>query len=185
MAESHEIEQQADPIAAFDDRVEKMQRDGVYSHVLGKEIPWAEASPLNKVDAITWAALSVSLKGPAVPGGHALASIERNVDYDGLPPLQREMLRGVRQQLDTGYLPGPLPDRGMDRTWKALNWIVGVDKFDRWLDRYKAEGLYDRPKNIPWAEVPESKKVSALVGLAHHDGPPGAHALAAIEREVD
>ena len=185
MPESQEGREQAETLGTFDARIEKMKQDGVYSHVLGREIPWAEATELSKVDAITWAALSVSLNGPAVPGGDTLAAVERNVDYDGLPPLQRDMVRDVRQKFDAGHLPGPNPDRGMDRTWKALNWIVGIDKFDRELERYKAEGLYDRPQNTPWAEVPESKKVSALVGLARHDGPPGAHALGAIEREVD
>jgi hypothetical protein len=68
MAESHEAPEHADPVAAFDSRIEKLHHEGVYSHELGKEIPWAEATELNKVGALTGAALSVSLKGPAVPG---------------------------------------------------------------------------------------------------------------------
>ena len=65
-----------------------------------------------------------------------------------------------RPKLDAGQLDGPHHGR-MDRAWKALDRIVAIDKFDRWLERYKAEGLYDRPSNTPWTEVPEARKVSA------------------------
>ena len=122
-----------------------------------------------------WRTHSASRDATPVPGDVTLTAIERNVDYDGLPSVQAEMLRVVRQKLDVGDLPEPHPDRGMDRTWRALNSIGSIDKFDRDLEHYKAEGLYDRPKNTPWAAVPESKKVSALVRLrARTDGPPGA-----------
>ena len=84
---------------------------------------------------------------------------------DGLPTVKREH--------------GPQPEEALDR-------IVGVERFDRWLERYKADGLYNhRPRNTPWSEVPEARKVSALIGRARHDGPPGTHVLAVIEREVD
>jgi hypothetical protein len=185
MAESREVRDVADLLGAFDERIEKLSTDGVYSHELRREIPWAEATELNKVEAIVWVAQSVSREGPAVPGAYTLGAIERNVDFGGLPSPQREMLLEVRAKIDTGALPGADAARGMDRAWSALNWITGIDKFDRWLETYKADGLYNRPKNTPWADVPEAKKVNAIVGLACQESVPGAYALAAIEREVD
>jgi hypothetical protein len=73
----------------------------------------------------------------------------------------------------------------MDRAWHAVDRVVNVEKFDRSLEQYKAEGLYGHPQRTPWLVVPESEKVSAIVGLARHEGPPGAHVLAAIERDED
>jgi hypothetical protein len=185
VAESDDGKKQTHVLAAFDAGIEEQRRDGVYSHELGRKVPWAEATELNKVGAIVWTALSVSLNGPAVPGDYTLAAIGRNVDYDRLPPLQREMLRDVRARVDAGQLHGQPAAQGMDRTWKALNWITNIDKFDRGLERYKVDGLYDHPKDTPWAEVPEAKKMRAIIRLARYEGAPGEHALAAIEREVD
>jgi hypothetical protein len=174
-----------DTIAAFQARIDGLRQDGVYSQETGEKIPWAEATEESKVASIVWETLRASMSDPALPGEQALVAIERCVDYDKLPPLQREMLQDVREQLDAGQLAAEHQGSRMDRTWISLNWITGIETFERWLERYKAEGLYDLPSNIPWAEVPETEKVSSLVGLASHDGPPGEHALAAIEREVD
>ena len=95
-------------------KIEELRRDGVCSHELGQKVAWAEATELNKVAGIVWTALSVSLKGPAVPGADTLAAIEREIDYGGLPPLQREMLLDVRAKVDAGALSGPEADPGMD-----------------------------------------------------------------------
>jgi hypothetical protein len=95
-------------------KIEELRRDGVCSHELGQKVAWAEATELNKVAGIVWTALSVSLKGPAVQGADTLAAIEREIDYGGLPPLQREMLLDVRAKVDAGALSGPEADPGMD-----------------------------------------------------------------------
>ena len=50
-------------------------------------------------------------------------------------------------RVDAGELPGSVGIRGMDRTWKALDWITGIDKFDRWLDLGFYQLILDTPDN--------------------------------------
>ena len=184
MTDSREVRETLDPVAEFGKRIDRLRREGAYDHWRGAYVAWAEATEGLKLNAIVGEALSASVTAPTVAGHETLTAVEQNIDYAGLPAWQRDMLHDVRAKLDAGQLDGPHHGR-MNRAWKALDRIVAIDKFDRWLERYKAEGLYDRPSNTPWTEVPEARKVSAIVGLAQHEGPPGAYAVAAIEREVD
>ncbi len=191
MAGSENVREEAGLIADFDARIEGLRREGVPCYPpLGGKTPWAETPETRKLEAIVWESMSVWLRDGssvagesgleviAVPGTVALAAIEREVDYDRLPSVQREMLRNVRTKLNAGLLDGPHPNH-KDLAGMELARIVGVGDFEDRLRSLKEDA--DRP----WAEVPEDVKVRVLVELDAEAGPPGAYTLEAIEREVD
>ncbi len=169
----------------FDAEIGKLREDGLASLRLRRQVAWDEASEADKLAAIEWQAVRVSLMGEPVRGVDLLVAVERNVDYEGLPTAQGDRLRDLRVQIDAGRIDVSPSPRDLDHAWKAVSWTAGIEAFDRSLDRYKADGLYNFPNNIPWAEVSADRKASEIVGLALHRHPPGANALAAIEREVD
>jgi hypothetical protein len=171
--------------ATFLERIERLQLEGAYDQSRGATVPWDEAAARVKLDSILWAALQTSLAGAPPPGGELLAAVDRHVDPDGLSPPQRDMFRDVRASFDAGHLDGMDSGGRMGSAYHALSWIAGIEDFDRWLDKYKQDGLYGRPNNTPWADVAEVEKVHAIVGMAQREKPPGDYALAAIEREVD
>lgn len=168
----------AGAVAAFESRIEELRREGVSSYPpLGGKTPWAETTETRKLDEIVWESWTVS-HGSTVPGVAALAAIERNVDYAGLPAVQREMLEDLRARLDAGQFSGEQPEH-KDLAGRSLARIVGVGEFEGMLTSWKESD--DRP----WAEVPEAVKVRVIVDVAQEAGPPGAYTLATIEREVD
>jgi hypothetical protein len=179
MAEATETEAQADAIVAFEEGIQNLRREGVYDHGLGRRIPWADTSETRKLTAIAVESMTVSIHDEqSVPGATALAAIEREIDYAGLPAVQRDMLYDLRVQLDAGELDGPQPEH-KDIAGMALARIVGVGEFERLLEPYKQD------EKALWAHVPEDEKVRVLVDLAQEAGPPGMYTLAAIEREVN
>jgi hypothetical protein len=184
MVEPHEIDPPTNSIAEFASRIERLQLEGAWDRWRGEKVPWSEAPEQLKLRAITREAFYVSVAGPPVPGTVILDAVERNVDYERLPAWQREMLQDVRANVDAGQRMRKDETLTMDRAWLAVDRDASAEHFDRCLEKYKADGLYDRPQNTPWLAVPEAKKMSAIVGLAQQEGPSGAHALAAIEREV-
>ena len=174
MADSQDGRGQAEAAAAFDSRIEELRREGVNTYApLGGKTPWAETTETRKLEEIVWDSWTVS-HGSTVPGVAALAAIEREVDYAGLPAVQREMLQDLRARLNAGQFGGEQDLAGM-----ALARIVGVGEFEGMLTSWKESD--DRP----WAEVPEAVKVRVIVDVAQQAGPPGAYTLAVIEREVD
>lgn len=185
MPTSNDDRQAADPAAAFRGRLAGLRAEGAYDRWSGSHVPWDRAPEPLKLAAIIRTAVSASVTTGPVSGAETLAAVDREVDPAGLPAWQREMLGDVRARLAAGELDGPHRGRVMDLAWSALDRIAARDDFDGWLEKYKADGLYARPRNTPWADVPEPDKVSAIVGLAWQEGPAGAHALATIEREVD
>jgi len=113
-----------------------------------------------------------------VPGRIALEMVERNVDYAGLLPAQRERLEALRTSLDAGRLGEESP-AGEDPVALGLARAMGIGDFEERLKVLKDD------EERPWAEVPEDVKVRVLVELATETGPPGAYVLEVITRETD
>jgi hypothetical protein len=191
MVKSSVDDEQANLTAAFDQSIDALRNGGLPCYPpLGGRTPWAESSEIDKLEAIVWESQTVWLRERSseardggldvirVSGTDALAAIERNIDYAGLPPVQAGMLRELRATLDSGPLDAAHPEH-KDLAGMALARIVGAGEFDERLEGWKE--CTDRP----WAGRSEAEKVSAMVGIAAEVGPPGAYALAAIEREVD
>jgi hypothetical protein len=166
---------QSDRLAEFGELIEELHRDGLIDLDRSDRIttPWAEIPEKDKLWAVVWQSWT-----SAVPGAAVLAAIEREVDYDRLPVAQREMLLELRAKLDAGHLDGPQPDHN-DLAGTALARIVGVGQFDRRLGAWKESDEWS------WGELAEDSKVRWMVDLAQEVSPPGAYALAAIERDVD
>ncbi len=178
MADSQDGRGQDEAVAAFESRIEELRREGVSSYPpLGGKTPWAETTETRKLEEIVWESWTVS-HGSTVLGVAALAAIEREVDYAGLPTVQREMLEDLRARLDAGQFGGEQPEH-KDLAGRALARIVGIGQFEQGLGEWKEN------EDRPWAEVPEAVKVRVIVDVAQEAGPPGAYTLRAIEREVD
>jgi hypothetical protein len=191
MADSHEERELEDRIAEFSGRIERLRRDGVSSYPpLGARTPWPEAADIRKLEEIVWESMTIwlraegtipsdgSLRMIAVPGIKTLEVIEREVDYAGLPAVQRELLLNLRDSVDAGQL-GEHPSAHKDLAGMALARIIGVGHFDQMLR--VAKECDDKP----WDQLPEAGKVSLLVDLAQEAGPPGGYTLWVVEREVD
>jgi hypothetical protein len=177
-------------IADFEERIAKMRREGVLSYELDRKTPWAVIPEAEKLEYIvsesqkmwlraeSYAGSAAVAQAVAVPGNAALEMVERNVTYAGLPVVQREMLEELRVNVDAGHFAEEHPDR-KDLVAMALARIVGVGQLEQTLAWSKER------EDAPWAEVPEVAKVRVLVAMAADMAPPGAYALAAIEREVE
>ena len=185
MADSREERGEDDLVADFGARVDELRRDGVSAYPpLGAQKPWTEITEVRKLQEIVWQSW-VSSHGSTVPGSASLEAIERYVDYAGLPEVQRDMLVDLRAKLDSGLFGEVNPD-GTDGVSAALGGIVASAEFDEKLAAWKQR------QDEPWSGVPDDEKVHRLVDVAQVDiagvplpTPPGAHMLAAIEREVD
>lgn len=175
----------SDRIARFRESIERLQREGVFGHGRHDTVPWGEASAGTRLDGLLWAALDPGASGPPLPDDELMNAVDRHVDAAGLSPAQRERLDLVRAAFAAGRLDGGDPSGHRNAAYDALRAVAGIEHFERGVEQYKRDGLYNRPANTPWADVPEAKKVDALVGLAEQEHPPGTYALAAIEREVD
>jgi hypothetical protein len=174
-----------DRLMRFREHVEDLRRDGAYDRWRHATIPWDQAPAGVRLDGLLWAALDPAASGPPLPDAELMAEVDRHVDPAGLAPAQRGRLDDVRANVAAGQLEGGDNTGHRNAAYDALRAVAGIEHFERWLEKYKQDGLYNRPANTPWAEVPEAKKVSALVGLARQERAPGDYALAAIEREVD
>jgi hypothetical protein len=188
----------AERLATFHKHIEDMWRDGVYQKEHGfieefvrggpeefaerkPNIPWKDCPEGRKLEEIVDGALSWYIAGT-----YALAVIEEVVKYDKLAPWQRDMLAKVRLKIDAGELDSENPDQRLDSAWHALHDIVAIDNFDQELAYFKREGIYDPfPNRRPWDSLQESEKAAALARMSYYFHPPGAYALAAIDREVD
>ena len=165
MVEAREVGEKDDRVAAFEERIADLQRDGVGAYPpLGHRTPWADATEQHKLEEIVWESWTVS-HGSSVAGRNALAVIERTVDYAGLPAEQRELLQDLRARVDAGEFVEPFTDR-KDRVALALGRIVGVGQFEQMIEWMKDK------EDRPWAEVPDDMKVSILVDAAVETGPP-------------
>ena len=176
----------------FFQRVNALRRDGVGDYPpLGGMIPWADVSEQRKLEAIIWESMTVSGSGESferdeiiqevisVPGSVALDAVERNVDYAGLPAAQRHLLEELRGELASGYFDAiGADDTPKDFVHAGLARVVGIDHFEQMLDAVR--------NNVddPWAGRSDIEKLRFLVDAATEAGPPGAYAVAAIEREV-
>jgi hypothetical protein len=119
------------------------------------------------------------------PGTHALAAIEREVDYDRLSPWRREAMQELRSQLDKGELDGEDPNpvyRG-DRVNTALR----LAQLQARVEDYKQLGGEDRRGVLRrWQELSEGEKfdriMDEVVGL---DLGSEARVYDIVMREVD
>ena len=158
MADSEEGRGQAKAVAAFESRIEKLRREGVYEDHRDDMTPWVEATEALKLEMIVMSAQYASSDAGTVPGSVTLRMIEREVKDAGLPAVEREMLGNAKARIETGQLDGPHPNRRMDRAWMALRDIVAVSEF-QW--RLEAHTLEDRW----WADVPDDRKVGMMVAM--------------------
>ena len=173
---------QADRLAEFSAWIEEWRRKGAGSE-------GAKATEEKKLRELFWESCTVS-DGFTVPGADVLAAIERNVDYAGLPAVQREMLEDLRARLDAGQFDGSQP-KHRDVVGPVLTQAIDAGFFEESL-RIARES-----QERPWAEIPEDHKVGRLIEMARDSGAwvdwwddlvgttPGAHLLETIEREVD
>jgi hypothetical protein len=179
-AESGEGRRQDERVAEFEERIAELRREGIPSYPpLAARKMWEQATETDKLEEIIWNSWSWTWpEGSDIPSGAVLAAIEREVDYAGLPSLQREMLQDLRTRHDTGHLGGTDPNQ-VAVAAMTLAQIVNVGEFEARLTALK-EG-----EEGPWAELPEDAKVSAIVDLAQASEMLDAHTLTVIEREVD
>jgi hypothetical protein len=177
MADTRDDQKQVEAVSEFEATIAALRYQGVYSHAFETYKPWEDVPETQKLGEILMESWSSS-NGYSVPGTVALAAIERNVDYAGLPAVQRELLLDLRTKLDAGQLDEPLPGR-KDAVVTALTRIHGIEQFEAMLERRKQED------ELPWRELSEADKVIVMMGIAWEAGSPGAYTLAAIQREVD
>ena len=180
MAESHEDRGRADRLAEFSAWIEEWRRKGADSE-------GAKSTEEEKLRKLFWESCTVS-NGFTVPGADVLAAIERNVDYAGLPAVQREMLEELRARLDARQFDGPQAEQ-RDVVGPVLSQAVDAGFFEESLRIAKES------QERPWAEIPEDRKVRQLIEMARDSGAwvdwdfdgttPGTHVLDTIEREVD
>jgi hypothetical protein len=167
-------------IAKFGEWIEEWRKkDG------GSE--WAKATEEEKLREIYWESCGVS-DGFTVPGPAVLAAIEKNVDYAGLPAVQRSMLEDLRGRLDASAVEASQPEK-KGLVGSDIGQIVDAGFFEEALRRAKED------KQKPWAGIPEDHKVQQILLMARDSGAwvdwdwdgttPGAHVLESIEREVD
>jgi hypothetical protein len=178
MVDSQKVDGQAGAVAAFESRIEKLRREGVYEDHRDNLTPWADATEALKLEMIVMSAQYASSDAGTVPGSITLRMIDREVKDAGLPAVEREMLGNAKSRIETGQLDGSHPNRRMDRAWMALQEIVAVSEFQWRLEAHTLEDSW-------WAEVPEDRKVGMMVAMGLEAGAPGSHTLAAIEREID
>ena len=96
------------------------------------------------------------------PGTHALAAIEREIDYTRLSPWRREALEGVRMQLDRGELDGENrhPDYQGDRVDSALR----LAEFEARIEDYKRIGVGDDESILRrWGDLSEGEKFDRIM----------------------
>ena len=142
--------------------------------------PWAEVSEAVKVRVIVDVAQEA---GP--PGAYTLATIEREVDYDRLPPWRRQALEGLRARLDRGELNGENPDPSYqgDRAELALR----LAELEARVEEDKRIGLVEsRDRRIPWQSLVEEEKFDLIMGNIrelHLESELGAYGV--LNREVD
>ena len=173
-------ERKADRVAKFGEWIDEQRRKNAGAD-------WARATEEEKLGEMYWESCSVS-DGLTVPGPALLAAIERNIDYAGLPSVQRDMLKDLRGRLDAGQFSGS-PAENSDAVGAALSGIVDAGFFEESLR--EARDSTDEP----WSEIPEDRKVGRIIGMALDSGAwaswdydgltPGGHVLATIERDVD
>ena len=119
MVEALEVGEKDDRVAAFEERIAKLQRDGVGAYPpLGHRTPWADATEQHKLEEIVWESWTVS-HGSSVAGRDALAVIERDVDHAGLPTEQRELLQDLRARVDAGEFVEPFRTRRIASRWPS------------------------------------------------------------------
>ena len=86
MVEAREVGEKDDRVAAFEERIAELQRDGVGAYPpLGHRTPWADATEQHKLEEIVWESWTVS-HGSSVAGRDALAVIERDRRLRGITP---------------------------------------------------------------------------------------------------
>ena len=150
MAESHEDRGRADRLAEFEPRG---SRSGVARWA---DSEGAKSTEEEKLRKLFWESCTVS-NGFTVPGVDALAAIERNVDYAGLPAVQREMLEELRAaRLDARQFDGPQAEQ-RDVVGPVLSQAVDAGFFEESLRIAKES------QERPWAEIPEDRKVRQLI----------------------
>jgi hypothetical protein len=93
------------------------------------------------------------------PGGHVLATIEREVDYTKLAPWRREGLVSLRARLDASELDGESPicsDRGAGYALRMAELEADIE------DGKHFGATVQRPVEIAWAELTEAEKLDSI-----------------------
>jgi hypothetical protein len=147
----------------------------------GNREPWAERPEAAKLSLLVDLAQEA---GP--PGAYTLSVIEREVDYDRLPPWRREMLEGLRERHDRGEFDGenPNPHYMGDR----VNLALRLAELEARIEDYKHLGDQDRDlgRYHRWGDLLEEAKFDEImweIRALHLESEVAAYHI--LHREVD
>jgi hypothetical protein len=165
--------------------LERIVGVGRYEETLGwwkerDDAPWAEMPESDKV----WMLIGLAADtGP--PGAYTLAAIEREVDYEKLPPSRREALVELRTRITAGALEGenPNPRYLGDRA----DYELRLTELRARVEDHKQQGVMDDLAwHWQWRELAEEVKfdlISADIDRLHLKSEASAYEI--LGREVD
>jgi hypothetical protein len=174
------VEQHNEPDTAheLDKRIAVFKREGVSTYAAwGKTQPWSDLTAEQKLYEIYRQQFLPSFEKSGITADETLTAIEREVDFDGLLPIQQDMLRLLRTKIDGAVFSGDTSALKLAKL--DLGDIVSIGDFEEGLTAEKEAPIRT------WSSIPEAEKLDKILLLAKDTGAPGIYTLGSIECEID